>query len=1113
MYKKTVFIRIAAALLAGLLLFSTGCTKQAQLQPAETLRPSETASQEEASSTPAGPSGIGAETPAGSAAPDETEPAEESPIVRVTGEGIAAELRASSEAYGFENALAELKPVSENKVDGDTIFRLQQYYSGLPVYGRSAVFVVDEGGNQIGSTGNLLDVAAGIDLTRELSEETIRNACAEYFGEAAGADGISVIPDITGTSRCIYNLFRHEPCLAYAVTACCSDLFYNVVISCPDGELLLCTPCQVADTADTGETVLCNGTDVDGNTVEFNTYKSDSDETYWLMDQERNLVVYDAGGERVEINVKFTGTDGEQYYSEDRRDMLGKEETVLIRVSDGEVFDLYAVQPVQDTLDWVLWKKGSNTPLEIPASVTKTWPENKDELVTVMRRTEAAYDFYKTVLNREGYDGNGSKMYIVSNNRDAKNVGAFSTTFSPYSLTMTSFFSNLEQDTIAHEYTHCVEASESGMTYQNESGAIMEALSDIFGELVEDYANDGALNGNCNWIHGERSMISPHDHGYPDTYHGKYWGRTFTMQENIDQNDFGHVHTNNTVISHTAFLMWSGGDETDDKRLSTAQLAVLWYRAMLMMPSDCDFKKCREIVELAAQTMGLTEDQLACVSEAFEQVGIPDMFGKFDYCVGPGSTLRVLDHNGSPYSDYACEMTGVQSKWPGLGDHSYAKFFPDNTTEPIPLPAKEGSYEICLYDKNEAALPVSFTLKIDLSQPAQELEIPTSFRVPEPIPMDWLTTHWFEMAIQSTQAFRFYPDGTVESYYIDSVRDASYLHLKESEYALYPERSGEYTVDKDKLQIRMNAEGDFPAWDFTLRYLKKSDHPEVRDWDTANLFPMDVCFLFEYGYEPNAGEDGDDTNRALYLFPVDGHGDRLVFGGRQDNTYSIDTASLVTDAYSESASFSDGSRSQTFEIKIPKVNLQSAEIAELNRSIYDELYPRAANAINKIRNNRWDFYSVNYQFARNGDILSLWDHSSYYSFPAEEWNIKNISISQKRAISKQELLEAYGISESEYQEKAKQGMVSLFLDRNQSVSTHSSYATLFTQQLRKTADSVNIDDARPYLDENGDLCIIARVYTLAEQDFFPERINLETFILSPYYEHYFGSDGSGGQKP
>lgn len=186
-------------------------------------------------------------------------------------------------------------------------------------------------------------------------------------------------------------------------------------------------------------------------------------------------------------------------------------------------------------------------------------------------------------------------------------------------------------DSIGHEYTHFVtrryvdwchsfvvnkETNELYETY-DENGAIDEALSDIFGELIEF-----DVRGETDWAHGKRTIYDPTINGYPNS-----------AKHEVERNEKGWVvlgvltdyaHGYSTVISHAAYLMWHGGEFLDSsKRLSETELAKLWYRAMLTMPSDCDFVECRTLVELAASTMGLTDLQMQCVSEAFDAVGIP----------------------------------------------------------------------------------------------------------------------------------------------------------------------------------------------------------------------------------------------------------------------------------------------------------------------------------------------------------------------------------------------------------------------------------------------------------------------------------------------------------
>ncbi len=172
---------------------------------------------------------------------------------------------------------------------------------------------------------------------------------------------------------------------------------------------------------------------------------------------------------------------------------------------------------------------------------------------------EKTYDYFYTKFGRNSIDDNGFRLnsYVHYGQNFAN---AFWTTGNNsgmyYGDGNNRPFTAL--DIAGHEITHGLTSFTANLIYQNESGALNESFSDVFGKAIENWARpndfDWRLGVDLGFV--IRNMANPFQEGDPRNYLGTNWYS--------GSDDNGGVHTNSGVQNYWYYLMVEGGSGTND---------------------------------------------------------------------------------------------------------------------------------------------------------------------------------------------------------------------------------------------------------------------------------------------------------------------------------------------------------------------------------------------------------------------------------------------------------------------------------------------------------------------------------------------------------------------
>ncbi|TBN56429.1 M4 family peptidase [Glaciihabitans arcticus] len=176
---------------------------------------------------------------------------------------------------------------------------------------------------------------------------------------------------------------------------------------------------------------------------------------------------------------------------------------------------------------------------------------------------------------------------------------------------------------IGHELAHGVTQYTANLAYSEQSGALNESISDVFGALVEQRSL-GQSAAEASWLIGEgiftedvqgsalRSMSAPGT-AYDDDVLGKDPQPDHMDGFVVTRDDNGGVHLNSGIPNRAFYLVATaiGGNAWE-------RPGQLWYSAL----TSGSLSATSSFAEFAALTVSLAGDDAEVVTGAWETVGV-----------------------------------------------------------------------------------------------------------------------------------------------------------------------------------------------------------------------------------------------------------------------------------------------------------------------------------------------------------------------------------------------------------------------------------------------------------------------------------------------------------
>ncbi|MFC4145260.1 M4 family metallopeptidase [Micromonospora mangrovi] len=244
---------------------------------------------------------------------------------------------------------------------------------------------------------------------------------------------------------------------------------------------------------------------------------------------------------------------------------------------------------------------------------------------------QETWDFYKNTFGRNGIrnDGVGAYSRVHYSTNYANAFWSDSCFCMTYGDGGSGWYPLTSLDVAGHEMSHGVTSNTAGLRYSGESGGLNEATSDIFGTLVEFYANNAKDPGD--YLIGEKVRTSGVPLRYMDKP-SKDGSSADCYSSSVGRLD---VHYSSGVANHFFYLLAVGSGSSSYGNsptcngstvtgLGNAKAGAIWYRALTTyMTSRTGYTGARTATLSAAKDLyGAGSAEYNTVAAAWSAVSV-----------------------------------------------------------------------------------------------------------------------------------------------------------------------------------------------------------------------------------------------------------------------------------------------------------------------------------------------------------------------------------------------------------------------------------------------------------------------------------------------------------